>query len=790
MERLLDALWNPVLAGFVLSAGLLVLLGTLGLPLRRLAQGLGGWTRGPSERGGPLLLATSASMTTVTAAMIAVNVAGPGALVWMWIAMALGLATHFAEGKLARLHRARTPQPFAGAAKPLGGGLAIVLAVGLLMVGLVAGGTWQGLQAGQLLAEVAHVPLIAGASVVAGVALLANRVPSVRRVCILYAPPMAVALFVTLVGIVVSEDPLRLQLALGDAVNQAFGFQPAAVGTSSGAVSLLIAHGVMRAVMAADVGIGAAATATATDDAELSADAAGASVMLVPILASALLSTAAALVLLTETRVETPVAEPSLVRLERNEGRGLRASRQVGQTVVLPEDTALQKGKHYAMKLRASPRGHKMARLLDKENAVILPEWTIAESVDTVVFRAREPALARQAAWDVHVPCTRELFGGKDDGPQFVRLVPRDDGVVFSDLIALYELDPVPYVVLGDFSFTGIVSLANSPDEALGEHLAMFERRTEGGPLNPKLHEFFRNGYRGPYPDDDGAAAPPSTFVSVADFEGELGSVVSLVVRPDPRGIAAVRRNRVGLIEAPPWNAMLEVRELLLRHPSDPALDVRVPVAPRLDEHRIRFDALDPAWNDFRKMDKMEGYTGPFAVMGPHTFRAEVHSNTRLAVDHETSTARALVPLDTDPQVVGPAGRPTYDPHPAELLTMGYTGPFAVESHVTRLVQRVRAKTPSWGPGMLALVGLLLAITTTVGWSVLVRGPATHLMGDSAAAGLGILVCLAPVAGAVFGAGGLYAAMWAAYSAAAIPTLIALVLLLGDVRRAGTADDS
>ncbi|MEM6292353.1 MAG: alanine:cation symporter family protein [Myxococcota bacterium] len=764
MERLLDGLWNPILGGFVLCAGLLVMLGTGLLPLRRLGLAPKRWRAG-SPSAAAVLLAASASVTTISAAIAAVSIGGRGALVWMWIASVLGMGLHFAEAKLTR--QSGTD----GVASP-------AFAYPVIAVAVVAGGLWQGSQVAALGSASLSLPAAASVGVVIGLALLCMRVRSLTTLGVVAMPVLGLGLFTVVAALAAFDDPFKLQLALGDAVNEAFGLQSAATGTVGGALASLIAAGMLRAVTAANLGVGAAGASTALDP-EATPEQAGASAMLVPLLVVGLVSTTAGLALLTSPG-DAPLADGKLYPLERHESRGLRPSKKVGQTVVLPENTPYEKGQHYAMRLRADPRGHKMAKLLSKENAVILPAWTISEAADTVSFRAREPEKAKHAAWDVHIPCTRELFGGKEGSPQFVRLTPKDESVVFTELIQFYELDPAPYVNVGDFHWVGAVAMANSPDEALGEHLAMFQWRDDDTPFDPKLHEFFRNGYRGPYPDTD-EPAPPWTFIAAEDFDAPLDSRVALEVSPDPRGVDALRLNRVGKAEGPPWNAMLEVHEFVLRHPTDATQDIRVPVAARLDGFRVRFDVLDPAWQDFRKLATMEGFTGPYAVMDDVTFEAEVHGDTRLPL--EAKDRRSLVPLDTDPRPMGPGTRGLVDPHPAELIAVGYGPPHRPQGDLAALARVLEAKQPGFGGMAFGIAALLMAAGSVLGWALLVAAPARRALGDGGATALPLVVCLAPALGLVLAQDLVESLAILAASVAVLPVIATIVLKFAELRR-------
>lgn len=774
MERLLEGLWNPLLGGFVLCAGLLLLLGTGVLPLRRLGRVTRGWSVG-TPSGPAVLLATSASLTTVTAAVFAVGLGGPGALVWMWIAAVLGMGLHFGEAKLAR-------RP-SGDAKP---GLPTWTLLGTLAVALLAGGLWQGNQAGAVLEASFGLPAVFGAATVAAVALGTSRRTDLTNMAMVWWPLLGIGLAAGLLAAAIFRDPLALQLALGDAVNQAFGLQSASAGTVSGALSVLIAHGMMRAVSAADIGAGAAAAAATLSDDPQDADDAGASLMPIPMIAVGVLSTLAGLAILAAP-TESPLSEPKdpaksdaphIVNLERTVGRKLRASKQVGQTVVLREDTTMEKGKQYGMMLRADPRGHKMAKLLDRENAVVLPKWAIAEDVDTVYLRPRNTQEARHAAWDVAIPCNRELFGGKDGAPQFVRLTPKDPEVEFKALANYYELDPQPYVNVGNAEFAGAVALANSPDDELGQHLAMFEYRGEDTAFNPRLHEFFRNQFSGPFAAEE-TETPPRAFIAKEGFDAPIGSRVKAELRADPRGIDILRVNRAGGTEAPPWNALLDLHEIVIRHADGPSADIRVPVAARLDGKRIRLDILDPAWKDMRKVAADEKLSGPFAAMSDVPIELEVHGDTRLP--DAAKSRLALVPVHPDVRPRGPQERDLYDPHPSELIAVGFGPPRYPAHDVAALVRRVESVHP-YAPRVFGFAALLLAATTALGWSLLIRRPAERLFGPAAGVLLPLLVCVLPVLG------GFLSASWAqtlallAYAVAIVPVLGLLVVHLSRVR--------
>jgi hypothetical protein len=297
-----------------------------------------------------------------------------------------------------------------------------------------------------------------------------------------------------------------------------------------------------------------------------------------------------------------------------------------------------------------------------------------------------------------------------------IRLTPKDPAVDFKKLIADYELSPQAYVVLDDYHFTGKVGRAQSPDETLGSHLAMFEVQGADRPDDPALHEFFRAGsYRGPYADVPGER-PPWAFVSKPGFEHEIGELVDLRLPASSRGEPFVRLNRAGGAESPPWDFLLGSTELVLQHTTDPALDIVVPVTATLDGWRVRYTPADPKWADFRQVAKMAGYRPlPFVRVHDFDFAAEVHGDTRLSTDY--AGRRALVPVHPIGEPQGPYGDTLpYAPHPAELVGAGMHGPVLARDGTARIAQRASAVLPGWAVSLTAVAALLLAIASLAGW--------------------------------------------------------------------------
>jgi Na+/alanine symporter len=770
---LAEILWRP-LVYLVLGVGVLVTLATSFVQLRRLPAALRA-TRTRQEAaettGLGLLVAGSAGMGAISGTTLAVTLGGPGALVWMWITAVIGMALHWAEATLAsdagddrRFYMARH---LGG----LGSALAAVFAVGIIAAAIAAGGLFQTQQGGALLHATLGVSPIAAAAVLALAAVPFVIVPSVRRFFTRVLVPAAIALYVTTAATVAFADPLAAGLALGDAINAAFGLGAAGSGVAGGAVAVALHHGVLRATFSTESGLGSAALG--------GSGAVSASAMLVPVVTTGLLATATALVLATGTNEDEPIAESQLVPLERHESRGLRPSQQVGQTIVLPLDTALEEGKAYGMRLRSNPRGHALATLQVAENKVLLGAWQVAEETDTVVFRSRDADFAAQAGWDVRVPMTRGEVTELGGGQSFVELRPAEPGVELRDVISRYELDPKPYVILGDYTFSGRVGVATSPDPKLGDHLAMFEPKRADAPFNPALHEFFRVGFRGPYADGE-PQRPPWVFVAREDFTPELGEIITLRLRADPRGERFVRVNRAGGAEAPPWDFLLDVDTLIIRNDRDASADIRISVEPELDAFRVRFRAEDPAWADFRRIEKMEGMSGPYVAVPDVDFDVEVRGDARLSGDRVGR--RTLVPHHPHSEPMGPVDALPYRPHPAELVAAGMTGPFVARDGAA-VVASSFGERGSWRSWILVLAGVVLVVSTVGAWAGHGARGAAHLLGSWAEMPTRLAVVLAASCGGLFSLGQALGLADAAIAIAAIPNLVALGLCLPRLRR-------
>jgi Na+/alanine symporter len=781
MQAFAVQVWNPWLAYGLLALAAIVTLATVFPQLRgwRWAKGA---LRGEADEDPapvPLAMAASAGVASIAGTALAMTLGGPGALVWAWLAIVLGLGVHFAEGLLGA--RARRGDESARihllAAPGVGTVLAPFFAVGVVGLMVVIAGLLASNETSSVLEHLGG-PAPKTTAIAIAVAAAPVVLWSQPRRWAFRAVPFVVAVYALCALVVAFGDPLVLQLGLGDAMNGAVGVQSVAGGVAGGSMGLAIFHGVSKAAAAgATGGLGVGALAGIRSASPRNA---GAAAMVAAIGSAAILTTATGFVMLSRGAIPKVVAANELIPLEQVHSRGLRPSQQVGQTIVLPADTPMVDKGFYGVLLRSSPRGHAWAKLDPELNAVVMPAWKVTDNTHTVAFRSLNPEGAKQAAWDVRVECNREVREGPGGIP-YLKLTPKDPNLDMHVMTRQLSLAPIPYVMLDDFHFVGRVAEATSGDESLGLHLAMFEAPNAERPFNPKLHEFFRNGYRGPYADD-GQPRPPWTFVAAEGFAPEIGRVVRLRLAATERGARAVAVSKSGTAESPPWRLLLSATELVLRHDTDPSQDIHIPVTPRLDDFRVRYDVVDKRFEDLRAvLENNPQVKGPYVVVPDQEFEVEVRGDTRLPP--ELRGRRALVPLHAVGEPQGPLGEELpYDPHPAELLDAGFSGPYVTDEGAVMVATQFDTALGGFGRLVIAATMVLLTIASLGAWA--------ELGGRAAAALLGSVGPMVARVGALLAVGaGAYATRTQLWSIAELvlalvlsTSLLGLVLLLGPIR--------
>ena len=317
----------------------------------------------------------------------------------MWTTAALGLAIQFGEGTLGAAARQDGGSHGAmdyvrQAFGPLGKLMAPLFAVAICAATLAVGGLFQGHQGAAVLHDALGTLVIPGAWIVAAVAAPFVLVPRVGTLAVAAIRPLIV-LYIVLAAVVIAAEPSAVAEAFARIFEHAFGASEAAAGTVGGVVTAAVYHGALRATFANESGLGTAAFASGRDG-DSPADH-GRHAMLVPWVTTFIVGTLTAVMVLMSGPEQT-LTERRTVPLERFESRGLQPSMQVGQIVILPEDTKLEANKRYEAVLRSNPRGHRLGSFFTDDDALLLPEWAIAKDTDTLILRRPAPR-AQQDRW-------------------------------------------------------------------------------------------------------------------------------------------------------------------------------------------------------------------------------------------------------------------------------------------------------------------------------------------------------------------------------------------------------
>lgn len=805
---------QAILVYTVLAAGVLATVLTGFAQLRLFTRA---WTLGPNaalvRRG---FLAASVGMGSVGGSILALELGGPGAIGWMWIASLLGMALVYADVLFAvrfrrqdeHGRRAATVFSFADGLPRFGTPLAYVYALVLLVFALAAGAMLQTQQSSALLETVGGDHwVIAGFLVI--VAALGMAVPKLRMF-VAALGPVAVVLYVVALAWVLARASGSVGGALGSIVS---GMSTGEGSTlAGGATGLLVALqvGFLRATLATEAGLGSAGFTPEADASHKSsqwAEQAASAAMLAPLISGILIPTLTALVVLCSTpwtgqRIDEPAERlptadqrvageadrvelaavftdgdvsrlgeleaqrvvPLWAPLERPMSRGTAASLQAGQTVVLPVDAIAPEGATddadglledhvYPMIMRASPRGVRV-RIEEGENQIILALSEETEVIRELVYRDRDPERAKHPAYDIRVAVNNEVVGAGQR--LLIQLTPVDPEV---DLYRLSKLRDGPYAVFGDYHFQGRV--VQMFQNRWGVHHAITQADTD--PTRPlSLRNTVESAsFRGPYLDG-GEPRPPLAMVAREDFDAPIGARLPMHMDPPERGMQIGQLLASGELQTPPWKFLAETKWAVLRHKTDPAKDMRIPVTSKFMDGTLRFLSGRRDIADFSKAHRWAEYTGPYLLPPPYEFEVEVHSGVRfpassaylgrLGIDrpafrgpfYERKTLVAVHPHG-EPQG---SPRELYDPHPAEVAPF-MEGPRVSGSGIARLGWASRLSIDRGADLLLAISVLILALTTMIAWSDYGARAADFMLGRGA--GLGFRLVF--LAAGLFGAG-------------------------------------
>ena len=676
---------QAILVYTVLGIGVLAMVLTGFAQFKELPRAWAGGNQAALVRRG--FLAASVGMGSVGGSVLALELGGPGAIGWMWIASILGMGLVYAEVLLAVRARSkaggktRTGTVHA-LAEAIGGSwgrlVAIVFGLAFMVFALAAGSMLQTQQSGLLLTTIGGERwLVAGFLVVA--AAVGLLVPKLRNFVVALGP-IAIALYVLALILTILRAPGSAPSAFVEIFNSMGGTGKQLAGGAAGAsLQLALQAGFLRGTLATEAGLGSSGFTPQADRARDPA-AAAASAMLAPLISGIVIPTLTALAVMTATpwtglRIDEPgerlawtgpgvgptlspaelddlasvftEGDPALVSefdqarvqavwapLERPQSRGTAASLQAGQTLILPKDAMAPEGavddseglrnNHvYPLVMRSNPRGMRLS-IGEGENAIILARAPETETVSEFVYRDRDDERAKYAAYDLRVPIETEIIG-PEGGMQYVRMSPSNPD---HNLSRLAKVRDGPFVVFGDFHFEARV--VEMFQKTWGMHNAFIEVEDQDAfPRPVELRTALTGGgFRGPY-FDNGEARGPLAMVAREGFDAPIGARLQLEYRTPARGIEVGRLLASGEIIAPPWRFLADTKLAVIRHDTDPEQDRIVHVEGKLVDGTLRFLNKDPHIAEFTEADQWKGWTGVYLLPPNYTFEVEVHGAAR-----------------------------------------------------------------------------------------------------------------------------------------------------------------
>jgi AGCS family alanine or glycine:cation symporter len=220
-------------------------------------------------------LASRVGTGNIAGVAVALTLGGPGAIFWMWMVAALGMATAFAESTLAQLFKVRDEEGryrggpafyiARGLGAPWAGALfsaCLILSFGLVFNAVQANSIADAMEGAFGLPKLATglaLAVLAGLIIFGGIATIARAAEVIVPVMALGY--ISVALYAVVANI--AEVPSMLALI----VRSAFGLEPAAGGVA-GSMAAAMLNGVKRGLFSNEAGMGSAPNiaAAATPD--------------------------------------------------------------------------------------------------------------------------------------------------------------------------------------------------------------------------------------------------------------------------------------------------------------------------------------------------------------------------------------------------------------------------------------------------------------------------------------------------------------------------------------------
>ncbi|MFS8037751.1 alanine/glycine:cation symporter family protein [Xanthobacter sp. AM11] len=220
-------------------------------------------------------LASRVGTGNIAGVAVAITLGGPGAIFWMWIVAALGMATAFAESTLAQLYKVKDDEGryrggpafyiAAGLKAPWAGtifAVCLILSFGLVFNAVQANSIAEAMEGAF------GVPKLGTGLVIAALSgiIIFGGISAIARTAEVVVPFMALA-YVGLALFALVTHISVVPAMLGHIVGSAFGLEPAAGGIM-GSVAAAMLNGVKRGLFSNEAGMGSAPNiaAVATPD--------------------------------------------------------------------------------------------------------------------------------------------------------------------------------------------------------------------------------------------------------------------------------------------------------------------------------------------------------------------------------------------------------------------------------------------------------------------------------------------------------------------------------------------
>ena len=277
LKQISDWVWGPLLLILLMGTGLVLTIRLRLIQFVRLPLALKLIVTAKNDGEGDVTsfaaLSTALAATVGTGNIVgvatAIQLGGPGALFWMWMAALVGMATKYAEGVLAVKYRTVDDNgQFSGGPMyyierglgPKFRWLAVFFAVSGVLVALFGIGTFPQVQAIVDAAKTSfHLPIWLTALLVTVLAALVviGGLQSIAKVAAKIVPSMAV-LYIVICMIVLIAYADQLPQALHTIITSAFTGTAATGGFAGAGVMLAIRSGVARGIFSNESGLGSA----------------------------------------------------------------------------------------------------------------------------------------------------------------------------------------------------------------------------------------------------------------------------------------------------------------------------------------------------------------------------------------------------------------------------------------------------------------------------------------------------------------------------------------------------